>query len=111
MFQLTAEEAQSLTSQFAISNRRGGRRTLPYAFTEHGAPMLLSVLNSDRAIQMDIEIIRAFVKLRQILAAHTSLARIEKVEATQKDHSAVLSPTVGQPTLAAARQDLPAHDY
>ena len=93
MFQLTAEEADSLRSQSVTSTAgHGGRRYLPYAFTEHGVAMLSSVLKSKRAIQMNIVIIRAFVKLRQVLASHTALARrIEKVEATQKDHSAILS--------------------
>src|ERR1022692_4471724 len=69
MFQLLKEEAASLTSQIAMSNKgRGGRRTLPYAFTEHGVAMLSSVLNSERAVQMNILIVRAFVKLREVLA-------------------------------------------
>src|SRR6266498_434189 len=71
MFQLTAEEAESLRLQFATSNvGRGGRRYMPYAFTEHGVAMLSSVLNSPRAVQMNILIIRAFVKLREMLASH-----------------------------------------
>src|SRR6266702_7176666 len=71
MFQLTKEEADALTSQFAMSKTgRGGRRTLPYAFTEHGVAMLSSVLNSDRAVRMNILIIRAFVQLRELLATH-----------------------------------------
>jgi ORF6N domain len=89
MFQLTKEETDALTSQIAISKTgRGGRRTLPYAFTEHGVAMLSSVLNSRRAVQMNILIIRAFVKLRELLATHKDLARkIEKLEAGQKDHA------------------------
>lgn len=76
MFQLTPEEAKSLTSQFARSKRgRGGRRTLPYAFSEQGVAMLSSVLRSDRAVQVNIAIMRAFVKLRGILASHADLAR------------------------------------
>ena len=92
MFQLTVEEAQSLTSQCAMSKPtgRGGRRTLPYAFTEHGVAMLSSVLNSERAVQMNIFIIRAFVKLREVLATNKALAqRIEQLAVTQKDHSAL----------------------
>jgi hypothetical protein len=92
MFRLTAEEAQSLTSQFAMSKPtgRGGRRTLPHAFTEHGVAMLSSVLNSERAVQMNIFIIRAFVKLREVLATNKALAqRIEQLAITQKDHSAL----------------------
>lgn len=78
MFQLTPEEAQALTSQIAMSKPkgRGGRRTLPYAFTEQGVAMLSSVLNSERAVQMNILIMRAFVKLREVLATHKDLARV-----------------------------------
>src|SRR5258706_125101 len=71
MFQLNMTEAESLRSQFAISKKgRGGRRTLPYAFTEQGVAMLSSVLNSERAIQVNIVIMRAFVKLRKILESN-----------------------------------------
>src|SRR5947209_4926315 len=76
MFQLTSEEAESLRFQIGISNRgRGGRRYLPFAFTEHGVAMLSAVLRSDRAVQMSILIVNAFVRLRQILATHKDLAR------------------------------------
>ncbi len=76
MFQLKKKEAESLTSQFAISKKgRGGRRTLPYAFTEQGVAMLSSVLNSERAIQVNIVIMRAFVKLRQMLESNEELNR------------------------------------
>ncbi len=76
MFQLTKEEAEGLRLQIATSKTgRGGRRYLPYAFTEHGVAMLSSVLTSKRAVQMNIFIIRAFVKLREILATHKDLAR------------------------------------
>ncbi len=93
MFQLTAEEAVSLTSQFAISKTtRGGRRTAPYAFTEHGVAMLSSVLNSQRAVQMNILIIRAFVKLRELLSSHKDLAaKIEELERQQQDHGQQLA--------------------
>ena len=75
MFQLTKEEAGSLTSQFAMSKAgRGGRRTLPYVFTEQGVAMLSTVLNSERAIAVNIAIMRTFVRLRQILATHKELA-------------------------------------
>ena len=76
MFQLNKKEAESLTSQFAISKKgRGGRRTLPYAFTEQGVAMLSSVLNSERAIHVNIVIMRAFVKLRQMLESNEGLNR------------------------------------
>jgi ORF6N domain len=78
-FQMTKEEFESLISQSAISNRgRGGRRTLPWAFTEHGVAMLSSILHSKKAVQVNISIIRTFVKLREVLATHKDLAR--KVE-------------------------------
>jgi phage regulator Rha-like protein len=93
MFRLTETEATSLRCQIGTSNdSRGGRRYLPYAFTEHGVAMLSSVLNSERAVQMNIMIIRAFVKLREMIASHKDLARrMERLENTQKDHSAVLT--------------------
>ncbi len=94
MFQLTKEEFGNLRLQIAIS-RWGGRRYPPYAFTEHGVAMLSSVLNSKRAVQMNILIIRAFVKLRELLATHKDLAtRMEKLEATQKQHTSVITVVV-----------------
>ena len=76
MFQLTAEEADRLRCQIGTSNEgRGGRRYLPYVFTEQGVAMLSSVLNSERAILVNIEIMRAFVKLRQMLASNAELSR------------------------------------
>jgi ORF6N domain len=76
MFQLTAEEWTALRSQNVTSNaRRGGRRYLPYAFTEQGVAMLSSVLRSNRAIAVNIEIMRAFVKLRELLVSNKELAR------------------------------------
>ena len=82
MFVLTVEEDQVLRSQFAISKKgRGGRRYRPLAFTEQGVAMLSSVLNSERAIQVNIAIMRAFVRLRQILATHKALAKkLEEME-------------------------------
>ena len=75
MFQLTVSEWENLKSQFVISSWGGSRRAAPYAFTEQGIAMLSSVLNSRRAIQVNIEIMRAFVRLRQMLASNTQLAR------------------------------------
>lgn len=82
MLQLTPKEAESLRSHFATSNPgRGGRRYLPYAFTEQGIAMLSSVLTSERAILVNVEIMRAFVRLRHILATHKDLARkLEELE-------------------------------
>jgi hypothetical protein len=95
MFQLTADEFEdlrfqdgtsNLRSQSGTSNRRGGRRYLPYAFTEHGVAMLSSVLKSRRAVQVNIEIMRAFVRLRRMLATHKDLAR--KIDALEKKYDA-----------------------
>lgn len=85
MFQLTLEEVESLRSQFATSNKgRGGRRYAPLVFTEQGIAMLSTVLNSERAIHVNIEIMRAFVRLREMLATHKDLAR--KLEAMEKKY-------------------------
>lgn len=76
MFQLTPAETQNLRSQTATSNQgRGGRRYQPYVFTEHGAIMAASVLNSHRAIEASVYVVRAFVKLREMLRTHKELAR------------------------------------
>ena len=76
MFQLTTAEWSALRSQFVISNdRRGGRRYAPYAFTEQGVAMLSSVLKSTRAIAVNIEIMRAFVRMRGLLASNQELAQ------------------------------------
>ena len=76
MFRLTKEEANSLRSQIAISNTgRGGRRYLPYAFTEQGVAMLSTVLNSEQAIEVNIAIMRTFVRLRQMLETNEELNR------------------------------------
>jgi phage regulator Rha-like protein len=83
-FQLSNEEFADLRCHLGISNTRGGRRYLPYAFTEQGVAMLSSVLNSDRAIQVNIAIMRAFVRLREILATHKGLAR--KLEALERKY-------------------------
>jgi len=77
-FQLTAREHDSLRSQFATSKEtlgRGGRRYLPYVFTEHGAIMAASVLDSERAVQVSIYVVRAFVQLREMLSSNKALAR------------------------------------
>lgn len=76
MFQLNKEEFNALRSQIAASKAgRGGRRYTPFAFTEQGVAMLSSVLNSKRAIGVNIEIMRAFVKVRELLGTHKDLAR------------------------------------
>jgi ORF6N domain len=87
MFQLTREEVRSLRSQIATSKQgRGGRRYAPLVFTEQGIAMLSTVLNSERAIQVNIEIMRAFVRLREMIATHKDLAR--KLEALERRYDA-----------------------
>jgi len=86
MFQLNAREFEHLKSQFVISSWGGLRRAAPYAFTEQGVAMLSSVLRSKRAILVNVEIMRAFVRLRQMLAAHADLAR--KLVALEKRYDA-----------------------
>ncbi len=91
MFQLTREEFENLILQSARSSW-GGRRHMPFAFTEHGVAMLSSVLNSERAVQMNILIVRAFVRLRDMLATHKHFARrIAKLETNQKQHASVIT--------------------
>lgn len=86
MFQLTNEEWQNLKSQFATSSW-GGTRKLPYVFTEQGVAMLSSVLNSETAIQVNIQIIRVFTKMKQaILDNKEILARIDKIEKKLTQH-------------------------
>ena len=80
MFQVTQEEFKSLRCQIGISNR-GGMRYLPYAFTEHGIMNLSSVLNSPRALEVNLQIMRTFVKQRELLMAHKDLkSRIDDLE-------------------------------
>ncbi|HOW51504.1 MAG TPA: ORF6N domain-containing protein [bacterium] len=81
MFQLTAEEFADLKSQIVTSSWGGLRRAAPYAFTEHGVSMLSSVLNSPRAIQVNIQIMRTFAKLREMMVANRDLAwRLDQLE-------------------------------
>jgi hypothetical protein len=95
MFQLSAEEYANLKSQIVISSWGGARRAAPYAFTELGVAMLSSVLHSKRAIQMNIVIMRAFVKLREVLATHKDLARkLERVEVRLRQHGTAISVVV-----------------
>jgi hypothetical protein len=99
MFQLTEDEAatlrrhfgtsnadggMNLRSQIVISSSWGGRRYRPYAFTEQGVAMLSSVLRSDRAVQVNVQIMRTFVKLRRLLATHEDLAR--KLDALERKY-------------------------
>ncbi len=88
MFQLTRTEFKQLRSQFATSKKhRGGRTYLPYAFTEQGVAMLSSVLRSKRAVRVNIQIMRVFVRLRQFLTTHRELARkLEELEGKYDTH-------------------------
>lgn len=86
MFQLSRDEFGNLKSQFVTSSWGGLRRATPYAFTEQGVAMLSSILNRPKAIRVNIEIMRAFVRLRRILASHEDLAR--KLEELEKRYDA-----------------------
>ncbi len=107
-FQLTVAEVEALRSQIAISNRqatdslatmwsqfattsRGGRRYLPWGFTEHGALMAANVLRSERAVQMSVFVVRAFVRLREQVAANTAiLKRLAEIDKSLLEHDAAL---------------------
>ncbi len=93
MFQLTVEEFRNLRFQFGTSSlEHGGLRYLPYVFTEHGVAMLSSVLNSERAVQMNIFIIRAFIKMRESLDNYKDLSiKIGEIEKNQLTDHGVLS--------------------
>lgn len=98
MFQLTPEESDALRFQSGTSKAgRGGRRYMPYAFTEQGVAMLSSVLRSKRAVLVNVEIMRAFVKLRRLLETHKDLAR--KLAEMEKTYDAKF-----QTVFAAIRQ-------
>jgi len=86
MFQLNTSEAEQLVSQNVIPHKKYFGGSLPYAFTEQGVAMLSSVLNSERAIKVNIEIMRAFVRLRRILASHADLAR--KLDTLERKYDA-----------------------
>jgi len=86
MFQLTYSEFENLKSQIAITSW-GGRRSLPYVFTEHGVLMLTSVLNSDLAIKVNIQIMRVYAKIRNLLSTHNDLlSKFEQLETRMAHH-------------------------
>jgi hypothetical protein len=94
MFQLTAQEAATLRSQFATlkSGRGQHRKYLPYAFTEHGAIMAASVLNSPRAVEMSVYVVRAFVRLRDLLATNRAFARkLDELESRLQTHDEAIT--------------------
>ncbi|HST09260.1 MAG TPA: ORF6N domain-containing protein [Terriglobales bacterium] len=88
MFRLSEEEQKSLSSQSSRPGR-GGRRYAPYAFTEHGAIMAATVLNSERAVEMSVFVVRAFVRLREVLSTNQQLAgKIDELEQRLDTHDA-----------------------
>src|SRR6266496_1883920 len=101
VLQLSSAEYESLRLQFATSNEgRGGRRYLPYAFTEHGAIMAATVLNSKRAIEMSIFVVRAFVRMREALAANQQIAaKLTELEHRLENHDGTI-----QELVAAIRE-------
>jgi hypothetical protein len=97
MFQLTETEWGILRSQFVTSSSWGGRRYPPYVFTEHGVAMLSSVLNSPRAIQVNLQIMRTFTKLREIMSANSGLAkRLDDLERKYDRQFAVVFDAIRQ---------------
>jgi hypothetical protein len=101
MFRLSAAEHTALISQFATSKPgRGGRRKLPWAFTEHGAIQAANVLNSPRAVTMGVFVVRAFVRLREVLASNSALARkLDELERKYQHHDEAI-----KAILSAIRQ-------
>lgn len=94
IFRLTSKEYDSLMSQIVISKTgRGGRRKLPLVFTEHGALMAANVLNSKRAVEASVQVVRAFVRMRNLLASNAELAKkIEALERKYDSHFKVVAP-------------------
>lgn len=91
MFQLSEDEWENLTSQFAMSRSWGGRRTPPYVFTGHGVLMLSSVLSSERAIAVNIKIMRVFVRMNKLMMNDRELLqRLERMEGRQDQYDAAL---------------------
>jgi hypothetical protein len=115
-FQLTVQELTSLRSQFVTSKGRGGRRYRPWAFTEHGAIMLASVLNSDIAVQASLRVVRAFVRLREMVAANAQLAaKLEELERRLDSHDEAIVDLFAalkrllEPTEAPKRREIGFH--
>ena len=111
MFRLTAEEAkltQSSRSQSATLKRGQNIKYLPYAFTEHGAIMAANVLNSERAVQASVQVVRAFVRLRQLLTSHAELAhKLDELEGKYDRQFRILFDAIRQlmsPALTGRKQ-------
>ena len=95
LFQLSPEEHNLLRSQSATSKGKGGRRYLPYAFTEHGALMVAAVLNTPRAVEISIYVVRAFVQLRELLASNQQLAnKLDELERKLVTHDKAITEIV-----------------
>lgn len=111
MFQLSAKEHESLRSQFVISNKsRGGRRYPPYAFTEHGAIMAATVLNSKQAVQMSVFVVRAFVRLREMLATNRQLtAKLDELERHVESHDTAIQEILGAVRELMRPEETPRH--
>src|SRR5881398_2155274 len=115
-FVLTREEFTNLISQNAISRSHGGRRTLPVTCTEHGAIMLASVLNSDVAVQASVRIVRAFIRLREMVAANVQLAaKLKELERRFDSHDEAIANLFAalkqllEPTKAPKRREIGFH--
>lgn len=91
VFRLNHEEMDSLRSQFVTTKGRGGRRTLPWAFTEHGAIMAAAVLNSPQAVEMSVFVVRAFIRLREFARGHAEITkRLDALEQKVSGHDDAL---------------------
>ncbi len=110
VLQLTADELANLRSQDVISNPgHGGRRYQPYAFTEHGAIMAASVLNSERAVEMSIFVVRAFVRMREALAANQQIkAKLAELERRIETHDSSIQELIE--AIRELMEPLPATD-
>jgi hypothetical protein len=96
-FQLTSEEFAALRFQIGTSNGRGGRRYLPWVFTEHGAIMAATILNSERAVKMSTYVVRAFVRLRRELLSNAAMeVRLARIERELLSHDAALRTLFGK---------------
>ena len=105
MFQLTEEEFENLKSHFVISNWGGMRRATPYAFTEQGVAMLSSVLRSTRAVQVNIEIMRTFVRIRRIIAASDEISRkLDDLEKKYDQQFSVVFEAIRQLMLPSVKE-------
>ncbi|HEV3099867.1 MAG TPA: ORF6N domain-containing protein [Candidatus Udaeobacter sp.] len=115
-FQLTTEELTNLRSQIATSSFHGGRRYRPWVFTEHGALMLANVLNSAIAVQASVRVVRAFVRLREMVAANAQLAaKLKELERRFDSHDEAIANLFAalkqlvEPTDAPKRREIGFH--